>query len=532
MPHLLHHLLEDTARQNPGGVAVVDGDVSVTYAELDERANQLAHLLCSLGVARGDRVGIYLRKSIDAVVGIYGVLKSGGVYVPLDPDAPVERVGAIAGDCAIRCMVTADSMAPRCVGILGVGAPVETFVTLGAFTGGAWSLPDGVARFDGTAVDGQPSTAPVVASISLDLAYILYTSGSTGIPKGVMLSHANALAFVDWGVERFAVEASDRLSSHAPLHFDLSIFDVFVAAKAAARVVLVPPGASLFPVEIGRFIERNAITIWYSVPSILSMVVLRGGLSVGSCPSLRLLLFAGEVFPTKYLRALMNLLPHAEFHNLYGPTETNVCTHFQVSELAADDDATIPIGAAITDVEVFALTGEGALASPGDVGELYVRGATVTTGYWDRPELTAATLSTGQVEHGRHDRAYRTGDLVRQDDQGQWHFIGRRDAQIKSRGYRIELGDIEAALNASPLVAECAVIAVPDEVVTNRIVAFVALSNPAEAADPAAICRTRLPGYMVPERFVLRKELPKTSTGKIDRQVLTKSLGGEAHDGH
>lgn len=530
MRRLLHELLEDAAHRHPSAIAIVDGDASCCYDELDRRASQLAHLLREHGVGRGDRVGIYLRKSIDAIVAIYGTLKCGGVYVPLDPDAPVARIATIAADCTIRHLVTAGEMADRWAGVVGAGAPLQVLVVIDCRDPG-WVQP-GTRFFGLAAVEAQPATAPPSVGISLDLAYILYTSGSTGTPKGVMLSHANALAFVEWGAHRFSVVGDDRLSSHAPLHFDLSIFDVFVAAKAGARVVLVPPAASLFPVEIGRFIERTGITVWYSVPSILSLVVLRGGLTVSSCPTLRAILFAGEVFPTKYLRALMALLPHVEFHNLYGPTETNVCTHFQVRSLEATDE-TIPIGTAIADVEVFVVTTDGSVAPPGVVGELQVRGPTITRGYWGRPDATKAALARGPAPHAEHDLVYRTGDLARQDDDGNWRFIGRNDSQIKSRGYRIELGDIEAALNASPAVIECAVLAVPDDVITNRLVAFVVALGTLSSADLAGICHARLPGYMVPERFELCQELPKTSTGKIDRQVLTKlTLGGQDHDGH
>ena len=196
-----------------------------------------------------------------------------------------------------------------------------------------------------------------------------------------MLSHLNALAFVRWAVGQFGVGPDDRLSNHAPLHFDLSVFDLFAAAMAGATVVLVPPELSVFPVQIRDFIEEKRITIWYSVPSILSMLTLRGGLEPGALPDLRSILFAGEVFPTKYLRQLMTLLPHVRFSNLYGPTETNVCTWFDVEHLP-EPTAPIPIGRAIDDVDVFAVTDDGRPAGPGEEGELFVHGPTVMRGYW------------------------------------------------------------------------------------------------------------------------------------------------------
>ena len=245
------------------------------------------------------------------------------------------------------------------------------------------------------------------------------------------------------GVERFEVGPDDRLSNHAPLHFDLSIFDLYVAAMASATVVLVPSGLSVFPVQIRDFIDQRKITIWYSVPSILSMLTLRGGLQVGALPGLRTILFAGEVFPTKYLRQLMTLLPHVRFFNLYGPTETNVCTYFEVASIPEPATEPIPIGRSIDGVEVFGVTDDGRAAEPGEVGELFVHGPTVMRGYWGDAERTGRSLvrdPTGRF----HQPVYRTGDLVRQRANGDYRLSGRRDHQIKSRGYRIELGEVES----------------------------------------------------------------------------------------
>lgn len=523
-PYLLHHLLQASAQARADHVAVVDGHRCLTYGELERRANQVAHLLADLGVRRGDRVGLYLDKSVESVVGIYAILKAGGAYVPLDPEAPPARLGYIAADCGLRWLLTGTEKAPTWAALVEGGAGFDTLIVLNS---GADGLPDaagpsGVRLLDGADIAAQPNDAPSTATVSLDLAYILYTSGSTGRPKGVMLTHLNALSFVRWAVDEFAVGDDDRLSSHAPLHFDLSVFDLFAAAEAGAAVVLVPARASMFPVEVSRFIQGNDITIWYSVPSILSMLVLRGGLGQGDFPRLRTMLFAGEVFPTKYLRRLMDLLPHVRFANLYGPTETNVCTWYEVSALPGDDDQPIPIGRPIADVETFAVTDDGSAAAPGQVGELHVRGATVMAGYWGDPERTSRLLVPNPLGGPSADPVYRTGDLVQQLDDGNYRFLGRRDAQIKSRGYRIELGDIEAALYAHTAVLECAVLAVPDDVITNRIKAYVVAPGLGEA-ELARFCAGRVPRYMVPDSFELTDALPKTSTGKIDRQALSRA---------
>jgi acyl-coenzyme A synthetase/AMP-(fatty) acid ligase len=303
------------------------------------------------------------------------------------------------------------------------------------------------------------------------------------------------------------------------------VFDLFAAASAAAAVVLVPSQALLFPVEAARFIRKQAISVWYSVPSALTMLTLRGGLHDGDLPSLRTVLFAGEVFPTKYLLQLKALLPRVRFANLYGPTETNVCTWYDVPSQLDDPDQPIPIGRPIPNDDAFVVTDDGRRAAPDEIGELYVRGATVMRGYWGDPERTAGSLCPHPADDLCQDPAYRTGDLVREDADGILHYVGRRDAQIKSRGYRIELGEIETALYANPAVRECAVVAVPDDVVTNRLRAFVVAQGDIDERELTRFCSERIPRYMVPERFEFRSTLAKTSTGKIDRQALAR----EAH---
>ncbi|HEX5095553.1 MAG TPA: AMP-binding protein, partial [Acidimicrobiia bacterium] len=312
---LLHRRLEASARDRPDAIAVVDGDRSFTYAQLAADASRVAHLLRECGIRRGDRVGLYLEKSYEGIAGVYGTLAAGAAYVPLDPRGPAPRLGYIAADCGLTCLLSSRAHRARVRDLCANGALVEHLVLLD-------ELPP---------VPASPLSSAAGATED-DLAYILYTSGSTGVPKGVMLSHRNALAFVDWAVAVTGAGPEDRLSSHAPLHFDLSVFDLYAASSVGAALVLVPHKVALFPIEQTRFIAANEITVWYSVPSTLSMMVEKGGLARGDLPSLRTVIFAGEVFPTRYLHALMTLLPHVEFWNWYGPTETNVCTGYRVPE--------------------------------------------------------------------------------------------------------------------------------------------------------------------------------------------------------
>lgn len=520
MDFLLQHLLRASAAGRSDHPAVVDRSRVLTYAELDASSNRLARLLRKRGVSRGDRVALYLEKSAESIVAIYAVLKAGGVYVPLDPQAPVSRLAYVTRNCDVRLLVTGREKA-NWSELLTQAPQIEDVIVLNSDGEDGKDLAGGVAFLGRDAIEAQLDAPIQIAGISDDLAYILYTSGSTGDPKGVMLSHRNALAFVDWAVEEFAVRSDDRLSSHAPLHFDLSVFDVYAAAKAGATLVLVPPETSVFPIEVARFIERNGITVWYSVPSLLSRLSDKANLGPGSLPRLRTILFAGEVFPVKYLRRLMLQLPHVRFSNLYGPTETNVCTWYDVKQVPDELGEPIPIGRAIADVEVFAVTEDGSLVKRGEVGELLVRGQTVMQGYWNDPERTGRSLVADPL--GRPGPVYRTGDLVREDDDGCFRLLGRRDSQIKSRGYRIELGDIEAALYRHPAIAECAVLAIPDEMTTNRLVACVALKTKIDGeSELVRWCAEIIPRYMIPETFEFHEVLPKTSTGKIDRQLLAK----------
>ncbi|MGH2740446.1 MAG: amino acid adenylation domain-containing protein [Actinomycetota bacterium] len=520
MTDSLPAVLETATEANPQRLAVADSRLSMTYADLERQANRLAHLLRDLGVKKGDRVGVYLEKSCESLVGVYGAMKAGAAYVPLDPFSPAKRLAYIGRDCGIRTLLTGAEMAETWPALIAEGAAIDHLVVLNEPEGrlpGEISGPRGIGTASLLEMPDAPPTHPPGDG---DLAYILYTSGSTGNPKGVMLTHRNALAFVEWAASELALTPEDRLSSHAPLHFDLSIFDLFAAARAGASLCLVPSEVALFPVQLAAWIDEQQISVWYSVPSALSMLVDRGRLEPGAFPRLRTVLFAGEVFPKKFLRRLMQLVPHARFYNLYGPTETNVCTFHAVRSSEVDDSSEIPIGKAISDVEVFAVTERDRVAAPGEVGELFVRGPSVMQGYWGDTERTARVLVSNPIDRASRDLVYRTGDLVRLERDGNYSFLGRRDAQIKSRGYRIELGEIESVLNAHPAVLESAVVAVPDELLTNRIKAFVVAGQKVPAGDLARFCVERIPRYMVPEEFEFLSRLPKTSTGKIDRQAL------------
>lgn len=532
MAYLLQQLLEISARRTPDAVAVVCGDAAISYRRLDETADRLAHTLQMRGVCRGDRVGIYLSKSVESLEAIFGILKAGAVYVPLDPGAPVKRVAFIIGNCAMKALVTSRKKLEGLKSVLADRpSPDSVVLTDDGVTeeGGAWV--DRVVTWAETM--GAPGgwlqeAQPVIED---DLAYILYTSGSTGEPKGVMISHRAALTFVDWAASHFSITPSDRVSNHAPLHFDLSIFDIFSAIRAGAAVVLVPEELSVFPLDLADFIENERITIWYSVPSVLTALVLHGGLHRHRFASLAKILFAGEVFPIRYLRQLKAAIPHAQYYNLYGPTETNVCTVYPIQEIAPERVEAVPIGAACANTDVFAVNERNQIVRPGEVGELYVRGPSLMKGYWGLPEKTKQTLVLYPVgSSGLEEVVYRTGDLVKTDQDGNYVFLGRRDNMIKSRGYRIELGEIETVLYSHPDVEEVAVLAIPDERIGNVIKAIVVrkAGSRATKGEIESFCAERIPKYMIPGSIEFCTGLPKTSTGKIDRTLLMQHREGRS----
>jgi amino acid adenylation domain-containing protein len=534
MAYLLQHLLAESAARAPRLPAVASGQRFLTYEELDRLSNQAARALIGQGVAPGDRVGILAPKSAASVVAIFGALKAGACYVPLDPKSPAARLSAILRDSGIAVVLADEATAHQAAALAGNVPRLRSVIV----TGPHWrpagqakpeslSAPLTVLPWERVLTEPEGALAGEERAIETDLAYILYTSGSTGTPKGVMISHRASLTFVTWAAACTGLRKQDRVCSPAPLHFDLSVFDVFATCRAAACMVVLPEMTSMFPARLAEWIQREQVSVWYSVPSILTMLVTYGRLQDFDLSRLRAIAFAGEVFPARHLARLIAELPGARYFNWYGPTETNVCTCFEVAAAdGADLSAPVPIGKACANTAVFAVTSDGRRVSrPGDEGELYVRGPALMQGYWGQPDKSRQVLVRNPLQEAYDELAYRTGDLVRLDADGNYLFLGRRDGMVKTRGYRVELGEVEAALYAHPAIREAVVLPVPDELLGSRLRAVISAdgSGALTRLEVVEHCRRRLPRYMVPDMVEFCEELPRTSTGKVDRARLARA---------
>jgi amino acid adenylation domain-containing protein len=509
-------LLDESARRVPDQVAVrVPDGREVTFAELAALSDRMRDRLVHLGVRPGDRVGMRLHKSIDGVVTLFGALKAGAAYVPVDVESPAARGAYIHNDCQVKVIVTERGLEAAFVEELAKLGAVPAIIALDEDQA---ELPVRAAL---AAMQSQDPAAEVATATvgADDLAYLLYTSGSTGRPKGVVLTHGNAHSFIDWCSDTFQPTAADVFSSHAPFHFDLSILDLYVPIKHGATLVLFGEALGKDPLRLAATIAGERISVWYSTPSILSLLALYGKLDRHDYGALRIVNFAGEVFPVPQFKAVHAIWSKPRYYNLYGPTETNVCTAYAVPQ----DDSwktmdTFPIGA-ICRPNVGRVVDEDGRDVPfGEAGELVVHGPNVMQGYWNLPEQNATAFLVDA--DGR--RWYHTGDIVTEHPGGEYIYRGRRDRMVKRRGYRVELGEIEAALARHPDIREVAVVSGPDKDSGVKIAAFVSCRE-GRALTIVALKKASsqaLPPYMIPDVFVVVDALPRTSTNKVDLQAL------------
>ncbi|MBI3896786.1 MAG: AMP-binding protein [Gammaproteobacteria bacterium] len=488
------NLLAKAAQRAPDKTAVVFQGTSLTYAELERVADAVALSLGTRGINAGDRVGLLLPKSPLALAAIFGVLKLGATYVPLDIGSPVSRIESICRSADIR-------------GVIGVPPTLTPLADSAELTRtvASWTLQE--------LSESTPSTSAVTSIAADATAVIFFTSGSTGVPKGVMIGHPAIRCFVEWVVDAFKLTDRDVLVSHAPWQFDLSLLDIYAAVASGATLVLVPEPWAANGKQLTRLIRDSGVTVWQSVPSALTLMVHTDADAV--LPGMREVLFAGERMPLKTLAGAYRQFPNAVFNNIYGCTETNDTFYYRLPTNFAEVAQPLPIGRPLPYVDYQIVDEYGEPVELDTPGRLLVSGPTQLQAYVGA--VDAATDGAGY---------YDTKDIVREDADGLLHYLGRSDSIVKTSGYRVNLLEIEGALEANQRVAEAAVIAVADDMISSKLVAYVRTRDGEKLTTLDVKCHLaeRLPKYAIPHEIkFVQEQLPKTVTGKTNRTLLAQS---------
>jgi amino acid adenylation domain-containing protein len=485
----LSALVAEQVARTPDAPAVTFRGETLSYRELDVRANRLGHRLRALGVAPGTLVGVCAERSFELVVALLGVLKAGGAYVPLDPEYPADRLAFMLADAAAPVVLTQARLRdalPGAATVLVLDDPAETA--------------------------GQPGDEPTAAASPDDPAYVIYTSGSTGRPKGVPNAHRGIVNRLHWMQHAYRLTGTDAVLQKTPASFDVSVWEFFWPLIAGARLVLAEPGGHKDPAYLRDLLVSERITTAHFVPSMLTLFLAEPG----ECAALRRVVCSGEELPLAVAREFTTRFPHCRLHNLYGPTEAAIdVTAWDCTPEALSEVDSVPIGAPIHNLRVHVLDAGGNPCPVGVPGELHIAGVGLAPGYHNRPELTAERFVPDPFHGGR---MYRTGDLARRRPDGTLDFLGRLDHQVKLRGLRIELGEIETALREQAGVRDAAVLVREDTPGDKRLVGYVV--GDAEPGALRTALKQRLPDYMVPPSFVALDELPLTPNGKLDRKAL------------
>lgn len=494
-------LLERSCALYPDNKAVSDSAVSYTYAELRGRARRAASALIAALESRAP-VMVYLPKGADMVAGFCAAMYSGRPYVPTDAAAPRGRLEKIIANLAPSAVITNEALAKNLEGIPG---EYKVFTL------------DALAAHE---ADDAAISAALKTVTDSDPIYVMYTSGSTGTPKGVTIPHRGVLLFARWAEETFGWTSGTVIANQAPLYFDVSVMDVYGAMRCGGHLMITPEALFHFPSKLPEFLRDNAVTHIYWVPTVMINIANSGALEGVELPALKTIAFAGEVMPNKQLNVWRRALPGRVFANLYGPTETDVCTAYVVDREFADSEP-LPIGSPLPDMHVLLLGEDGKAVKPGETGEICVSGSGILLGYWNDPEKTANALVSDPDNRAYPTRYYRTGDLGWWNERGELMYSGRRDGQIKLRGNRIELGEIEAAAMLLPGAENvCAVFDKPRQ----EIVLFVETAEELTMRTVRKELRGAIPAYMMPTRLVTMPQLPHNANDKIDRVYLAKWL--------
>jgi amino acid adenylation domain-containing protein len=504
----VEEFLKDSARRFGDKVALVAGDVRVSYRELDRASDRLAGALAARGIARGDRVIVFMDNCREAVIAIFAALKAGAVFSPINPSTKAEKLAYVINNCGARALITQDKLRTVAIAALAEASSIALTVVAGARES---SLCGGVSFEAAIAADVAPPGNP---GIDLDLAMLIYTSGSTGFPKGVMMTHQNVVAAATSITTYLENTPDDVILNVLPISFDYGLYQVLMAVKLGATLVLEQSFA--FPQKIFAKLAAERVTGLPLVPTMAAIILQMRDLKPGAFPHLRYITNTAAALPPAHIARLQALFPTARLYSMYGVTECKRCTWLPPDQLKHRPGS---VGIAIPGTEAYVVDEQGARVAPGVVGELVIRGAHVMKGYWNDPQATARALRPGPFEW---EQVLHTGDLFRADADGFLYFVARKDDIIKTRGEKVSPKEVENALYALPGIREAAVVGVPDPVLGRALKAVVAADPQAKltAQDVIRHCARHLEDFMVPKLVEFRDALPKTESGKISRRLV------------
>ena len=514
---LLDGFLRASAQSFPAKTALVCAGRRLTYAWLDETTDRMAIALGRFGVRRGDRVVIHLENSVETVLAIFATLKAGGVFVLVNPTTKTDKLAYIVNDCQAGVLIS-DMRAEGTLGEVQARAPLLGTIVLVNGTGvtSTWTGTRGTVSFQALTAPQPAACRATPTRIDLDLAAIVYTSGSTGVPKGVVLSHENMVAAATSITSYLENTADDVILNVLPLSFDYGLYQLLMACKVGATLVL--ERSFVYPPVILDTLVRERVTGFPIVPTIAAML-LRHDLQSYDFSALRYITSTGAALPSAHIAWLRSMLPAARLYSMYGITESKRVSYLPPDQI---DSRPTSVGKPMPNVEVFVCDESGQLRETG-TGELVVRGATVMQGYWGKPEESARTLGAGRFPG---ERLLYTGDIFRIDDDGYLYFVSRRDDIIKSRGEKVSPREVENVLHDLPGVIEAVVVGVPDEVLGQAIKACVKVDPESGLSerDVASHCAQRLEDFMVPKIVEFVQAMPRTTTGKVNRRELVARL--------
>ncbi len=513
---ILSQIPEISAKKFPKKRAFLCQNQEISYQELHERSNQLSNALVKVKIKKGDRVGILLERSIESVISVYGILKAGAVFVPIDPTSPISRINHIINNCEIRILISSDKQKKTLVELSSISNHLEHIIGIESeliYKTISW---DSIFSF--------PTSHKEINLQEDDIAYIMFTSGTTGFPKGIVHTHKSGMSYAKLSANLYELNHTDIIGNVAPLFFDQSTFGYFTAPLVGAEVILFSDVNLLLLGSLSKIIIDEKINILYSVP-IFFIQLLDAGI-IKKFKSLRWILYGGEPFPSNKINDILSCLPEVAISNIYGPAEVNQCTYYHVRS-AVNEDITIPIGQVWDETKIKILN-EQDQEVRFESGELVVHSSTMMRGYWKQENLNHKAFYHCN-EDGKNISYYRTGDLVKYNENGELLFLGRKDRQIKIRGFRIELEEVENVINQFPGIKESTILALESDGEKQLLAAYSLEGNSAiEINNLIGFISKKLPKYSVPNQYFKMEILPRTLNGKIDQPAIIKRFKNES----